>query len=542
MGVYMKLLKGLCAWVCSISICFSAIAQDMYLGNHPGSGWSSGGSGSGSQGYQHPYQYITPPKIHISSPDEVRERLMRNRSSYSSTPYYPPAKNELTAEQKQQIDALKQAALNNSVTRADIDKLLQKFSIKADSSTAFGKRIRKAFSDLAFAYKQYSNHASLNEYVETLIEADNAYANGEKYNAKRLLNLAEDSFTLLTGRAGVSRLYATHPSNEAVAIYGINNVAVRDIQSLKLIETANEFSTNAVIQNDPLLNLYSYLSLNKMSSESTHFKTHLINSWNVLKFANGLVTELTQTLVEDFEQSVWMVFHFKETQEAIAHVLFNKSFYQYLLNESSNIWGTIVSGDDHEQGKIIGKYLSILMPGAAGLKAAKIASTLPKLSKMADDHLYHMQGLKDVVSYNPLQEVGPLHYIPADPTKGDKSPSIASTFRSNTYVGFVTTQDTYVYRVFSNPERTIGGHMSRSLEDGPTQAMLDRGLNPTWGNQATHWAKIKIPPGYNLYEGPVGPIGNWPGTGKNQLYSIEARKGELPPGWEIVEKGEFHER
>jgi hypothetical protein len=97
--------------------------------------------------------------------------------------------------------------------------------------------------------------------------------------------------------------------------------------------------------------------------------------------------------------------------------------------------------------------------------------------------------------WTPIDPPGPLSHNPA----------WVNSFRSATYNEVQLAQPTTLYRVYSDPTRQLGPFWARTQPTGPTQALLDNAVLPSWGNRATSAVEIKVPPGTIVYEGPTGP-------------------------------------
>jgi hypothetical protein len=97
--------------------------------------------------------------------------------------------------------------------------------------------------------------------------------------------------------------------------------------------------------------------------------------------------------------------------------------------------------------------------------------------------------------WTPIDPPGPL----------SSNPAWLNSFRSATYNEVQLAQPTTLYRVYSDPARQLGPFWSRSAPGGPTQALLDDAILPSWGNRATSVVEIKAPAGTIVYEGPTGP-------------------------------------
>lgn len=106
--------------------------------------------------------------------------------------------------------------------------------------------------------------------------------------------------------------------------------------------------------------------------------------------------------------------------------------------------------------------------------------------------------------------------------------SVAGTFRSGSYTGFVTTEETILYRAYGGSARPYGEYWTRTQPTGPLQAQMDNALNPAWGNTATEVATIRVPAGTTLYEGVAAPQGGLLGGG-NQIYI----PGGPNPAWAV---------
>jgi hypothetical protein len=97
--------------------------------------------------------------------------------------------------------------------------------------------------------------------------------------------------------------------------------------------------------------------------------------------------------------------------------------------------------------------------------------------------------------WTPIDPPGPL----------SSNPAWLNSFRSATYNEVQLAQPTTLYRVYSDPTRQLGPFWTRTQPTGPTQALLDNAVLPSWGNRATSVVEIKVPPGTIVYEGPAGP-------------------------------------
>ncbi|WP_207222465.1 EndoU domain-containing protein [Herbihabitans rhizosphaerae] len=124
-----------------------------------------------------------------------------------------------------------------------------------------------------------------------------------------------------------------------------------------------------------------------------------------------------------------------------------------------------------------------------------------------------------VVQYGPL-------------TKGPLPASTADTFRGGSYRGVVSDKPTTLYRVFGGSAREIGGFWTREKPAGPTQSIVDSALDPKWGNNATNWVEIKVPPGTTFYEGAAAPQRRLVGGGNQVVVP------RVDPGW-VTARGSF---
>lgn len=137
-----------------------------------------------------------------------------------------------------------------------------------------------------------------------------------------------------------------------------------------------------------------------------------------------------------------------------------------------------------------------------------------------------------------------MHYGPLE--RGPLRPNQADTFRSGAYDEVVTSSEVTLYRVYGGDAREVRAFWTRGAPQGPTQASLDLALDPKWGNDATHWVQIAIPPGTTLYEGAVaglnnsdrdssGPVSRFLGGGDQVLVTQR-----IPEAW-VVQRGRFPE-
>jgi filamentous hemagglutinin len=95
-------------------------------------------------------------------------------------------------------------------------------------------------------------------------------------------------------------------------------------------------------------------------------------------------------------------------------------------------------------------------------------------------------------------EIGPL----GNP---NDSRSVASTFRSGSYVEKVAETDVYFYRDYGGKAAVDGRYWTPEPSSGPLQSQLDSAILPEWGNTFESRAVIKVPKGTTYYEGPAAP-------------------------------------
>jgi len=140
---------------------------------------------------------------------------------------------------------------------------------------------------------------------------------------------------------------------------------------------------------------------------------------------------------------------------------------------------------------------------------------------------------KNLQVWNPLNPKGPLDSIKLG------SKTAADTFRGNAYISHEISEPLYLYRVNGGPvstspgdDRFLGRFWSRTKPEGPTQAIIDSAIDPSWGNNGTHWLKIEIPAGTTVFEGLAGPQRGLVGGG-HQAFLTEAWAR-----W-VVEQGSF---
>jgi hypothetical protein len=122
--------------------------------------------------------------------------------------------------------------------------------------------------------------------------------------------------------------------------------------------------------------------------------------------------------------------------------------------------------------------------------------------KAADNNFDDLAGFVSgkLISYGPINP-GPLHQIVEGTGK------VADTFRSSSYFENVLEGPLKLYRTYSDEGKMLSKYWSRIKPSGPTQAMIDSALDPSWGNKATKWIEITIPQNEKIYEGIVGEIG-----------------------------------
>ena len=142
-----------------------------------------------------------------------------------------------------------------------------------------------------------------------------------------------------------------------------------------------------------------------------------------------------------------------------------------------------------------------------------------------------------IIKYSPIHP-GVLH----DSTLNDEI-LVSNTFRSGTYLAYKIKEPVNLYRVTNAPNESA--HMSkfwtRIKPTSPTQAMIDLALEPSWGNSARKWVKIKVPAGTEMFEGvpaPILKVGNNMSNlvgGGNQVYLDFT----VPKNW-VENIGEFY--
>ncbi|NUW36993.1 hypothetical protein HTZ77_37165 [Nonomuraea sp. SMC257] len=111
-----------------------------------------------------------------------------------------------------------------------------------------------------------------------------------------------------------------------------------------------------------------------------------------------------------------------------------------------------------------------------------------------------------------------------------------ATFRSNTYSTVTTTSPTTLYRVYGGTAGELGAYWTRVKPTGPVQAILDSALFAKWGNTATKWVEIRVPPGVTFYEGVAAEQGGLTGGGSQVVITQH-----VDPDW-ITDRGEFPAR
>jgi len=108
-------------------------------------------------------------------------------------------------------------------------------------------------------------------------------------------------------------------------------------------------------------------------------------------------------------------------------------------------------------------------------------------------------------------EFGPLR-------EGLLDEDLAGTFRSSTYAEVTRDEPTTLYRVHGDRARELGAFWSETPPAGPYQAQYDLALHPSFGNDATRWVEIEVPPGTRYYKGAVGDQGGLLGGGDQVFF------------------------
>jgi hypothetical protein len=109
-----------------------------------------------------------------------------------------------------------------------------------------------------------------------------------------------------------------------------------------------------------------------------------------------------------------------------------------------------------------------------------------------------------LIEWNPVNGPGPLG-------------SQAANFRSATYAEMVTTEETILYRTYSDPSKAMGSWWTRQKPQGPLQSVIDSAIDQNWGNAATQTVKVRVPAGTRIFEGVAAPQRGLVGGG-NQIF------------------------
>jgi hypothetical protein len=143
--------------------------------------------------------------------------------------------------------------------------------------------------------------------------------------------------------------------------------------------------------------------------------------------------------------------------------------------------------------------------GTAARVGGAVASRFPRVaeitgavtSRVGPLHLDDLRGPipdpRGGIRWTPINGPGPL------------GAETAQTFRSATYTQYTLEQPEVLYRAHGGSARPVGSYWTRTEPFGPTQAQLDLALNPAWGNTATEVARIRVPPGTEVFEGFAAP-------------------------------------
>ncbi len=121
---------------------------------------------------------------------------------------------------------------------------------------------------------------------------------------------------------------------------------------------------------------------------------------------------------------------------------------------------------------------------AAAVQSAQLAATQSVLISP----LFRAQRL-----FCPLSETSPLNA------------RIASSFRTATHSECVLDTDMVMHRVYSEPAAELGRYWTLDQPQGPLQAVIDFGLDQTWGNRATDVITIQVPRGTTVFVGVSAP-------------------------------------
>jgi hypothetical protein len=137
--------------------------------------------------------------------------------------------------------------------------------------------------------------------------------------------------------------------------------------------------------------------------------------------------------------------------------------------------------------------------GGELLEAARVAQTAKEIGWDAKTLRDCADSAVSIERFGPMKQ-GPLHAI----KEGEGT--VADTFRSGSYMKVVTKEDVKLYRVHSSNRSPEGAYWSRTKPNGPFQATMDVALYPKFGNNASSWIEITVPPGATLYEGAASPV------------------------------------
>ncbi|MFG6198210.1 hypothetical protein [Nonomuraea sp. JJY05] len=124
-------------------------------------------------------------------------------------------------------------------------------------------------------------------------------------------------------------------------------------------------------------------------------------------------------------------------------------------------------------------------------------------------------------------------YGPLNPGPLADKPDLMTTFRSSSYWTVTTTKPVTLYRVYGGTSKELGAYWTTVKPSGPVQSILDSALFTKWGNTATKWVEIRVPPGITYYEGIAAEQGGLAGGGSQVVITQK-----VDPSW-IVNRGEF---
>lgn len=335
---------------------------------------------------------------------------------------------------------------------------------------------------------------------------------------QRLLKRSNDLYRYLNPKGNRSfRATITIPK-KALELFGLEPMNASTFVGMEIVRVADEAAQISGIAQDDLTRFHIATTLQQAQADvhSGDWRAAIENvdhAWNIVDYAKGFVKGIGAFVGDTVVGIAGLVMHPLISADAIgtAFVNYDKT-YNAIASAIQKVWHEYDYYSPEEKGKFWGRAAGEIMSAVYGgslLKIAKEAQVIAGLEHAASfarlsagaviGRLKYRGPLSWVTNiYGPLRK-GPLSKI--ELYKG--GPSVATSFRSSTYVEVLTREPVKLYRVWSDESKRLAPYWSRTKPTGPLQAQLDSALNPAWGNLATHWSEITVPVGERFFEGAV---------------------------------------